>query len=378
MKKLLAAGAALFLVFAPLISYGAEFKAGDSYKLRGGQAVEGNLYAAGGNVSIEGAVQGDLVAAGGTVLVRGPVKDDVMIAGGTVQISGPVGGDIRVAGGNVTIESEVKGEVIAAGGTVTFLSGSVVSGDVILGGGQVSLAGEVRGNLRGGAGVIDIDGNVRGDVDLNVDEKIIVSEAAVIEGDFAYRAPKKAEIKEGAEIRGTTDFKERVRGETRDGARRGVLAFLTAWFLAKMLVVIAAGLAALWLARSYLQASIDRAYESFGKEILRGFVALVATPVAAIILMITVLGLIPGAALLLGYGTLLVLAKVGAAALMGSVIERAITKKHVVVSWKTIVSGAVIGALLGLIPFVGWAIVLVFYLAALGTWSALMYERLRG
>jgi cytoskeletal protein CcmA (bactofilin family) len=108
----------------------------------------------GGSVSVLGLVGDDLRIAGGQVAVGGSVGGELVAAGGDVSIlpDADIEGDLYVAGGEVTIDGTVRGDVFFTGGRLT-LNG-VVLGDV-----RASLKKELRvgesavvgGTLRYGA-----------------------------------------------------------------------------------------------------------------------------------------------------------------------------------------------------------------------------------
>ena len=82
---------------------GGKLQSGGQITIPADQTVDGDLYASGGRVLIEGTVDGDLIAAGGQVTITGDVSGDLMASAGAVDISGEVGGDARVAAGQTTV-----------------------------------------------------------------------------------------------------------------------------------------------------------------------------------------------------------------------------------------------------------------------------------
>src|SRR2546422_4194849 len=63
------------------------------------QAIQDDLYIAGGTVTVTGTVDGDVTAAGGTVTVIGRGSGALLVAGGTVEIGGFLGPRPCGAGG---------------------------------------------------------------------------------------------------------------------------------------------------------------------------------------------------------------------------------------------------------------------------------------
>src|SRR3989344_5171582 len=101
MKKVFVFGALLaVLVAVPSLAYGGTFRGGQNYYLNSGETVNGNLYAAGADVSIVGSVNGDLFAAGSNLFLSGPVGEDLAAAAGSINIiGGHVPGGMRLGGG---------------------------------------------------------------------------------------------------------------------------------------------------------------------------------------------------------------------------------------------------------------------------------------
>lgn len=158
---------------APGMALAAQFMSDDAEALvESGTTVEGNLYATGQTVTIEGTVDGDLICAGGQVALAkgGVVTGDLMCAGQSVEISGEVRGDVRSAGYLVRVNEGgiVGGELMGAGFAVEVEPGATIGDDVMAAGSQVRLAGTVGGNARVGAAGLAIDGAIEGDVDASV------------------------------------------------------------------------------------------------------------------------------------------------------------------------------------------------------------------
>ncbi len=84
-------------------------------------------------------------------------------------------------------------------------------------------------------------------------------------------------------------------------------------------------------------------------------------------LFLTVLGAPLAVLVLLAYLTHLMLASLGAGVFLGSVALKYIAKRDVhPVTWQSLTLGIVVLALFSLVPFLGWLVVSVFFLIALG------------
>jgi cytoskeletal protein CcmA (bactofilin family) len=367
------------VVFAvPMLSFGAELRGGDDYTLRKGETVSDNLYAGGGTVTIAGDVSGDLVVGGGTMLISGNVSDDVLAGAGTLNIVGSVGGDVRVAGGNIMISGDVKGEVVAVGGTITIVSGAKVGKDIAVAGGKVMIDGDVAGNVKIGGGAVAINGTVGGSVSAHAD-MLTLGPNASIGGAMEYWSPKEAQLEEGARVIGATDYHKTVaasRKTNADNSKAGFLAFLGAWAMIKFFAYLVAVFLLFYAFRSTVESFAHHAIGSFGKEALRGFAVLVVIPCAIIVLFITLIGFFPGMLGVLAYIALVLFAKIGVPFVLGPLLRRLVKRDGKnVLNWKTALAGVLGSYLLLFIPFVGWIASFAFFLASLGTWSAMLYER---
>ena len=296
--------AALLLALAALAlprpARAATFLADGQVVVAQGQTIDDDVYAFSGTITIDGRITRSLVVAGGTVTVNGQVDGDVTVAGGTITLNGPVGGTVRVAGGTVTINGPVGWDVVAAGGDVTVGSGSRIANDLVLGAGTVTVAGRIDGDLRGSATQARLLGEVRGDVLLDIDNQLSLGPQAVIGGDLSYRAPQAANIDPGARIQGQTRFTPTgaATGSERSFTERA-LAWLGSLLLRLAWALVAGTLLVMLLPRRSATIA-DTLRQAPVASLLWGIALLIAVPILAIILLITVVG-VPAGLLLLGF-----------------------------------------------------------------------------
>jgi hypothetical protein len=136
----------VLMTLAMLCSAGQALQAfsGDTVSID--SAVADDIIAAGNMVSINAPVDSAIVA-GGTVNINAPVKGDVIAAGGQVYVNADVGGKVVAAGGNVNLGGNIGTNLIAAAGQVNILPGKMVGRDALIGGGQVVNAGRINGTI---------------------------------------------------------------------------------------------------------------------------------------------------------------------------------------------------------------------------------------
>ena len=355
----------VLLLVSPVLTFAAEFRAGQQPSFTSGEKTGENLYMVGGTVVSAGSADKDLLVAGGTALVSGPVVGDLFVVGGNITVLSPVSGDMRVGGGNIMISGNILGDAVVGGGQI-ILSGKSIGGDAAIAGGTVRMDTEVKGNVKIAGGEIYINAPVGGDADIKA-EKLTLGPNADIKGNLKYQATKLVTIEEGGKVRGETVFTE-LKG--RDGAKKSagvILGFFTFVLVAKFLMLLATALIVGLVFRRYSKELVEKATVSPLKELGRGVVTLIVLPILSIILLITIIGIPLGILGLLSFVMLFIYATIITPIFLGALVYKWISRKSdYVVNWKTILLGTVVYFLLGLIPFLGWIAICVAVAITLG------------
>lgn len=354
------------LITAPLIALAAQ-DAGESVSRRG--TVNDDYYAAGGTVNVDAEIKGDVVIAGGTLTVANRISQDAIMAGGTLTLRGDVADDVRVAGGTITVDARIGDDLMAAGGTIDITSNATVGGNAMLAGGEVHMAGTIDGDLMLGGGEVVISGTVRGNVKIEGAE-VQITDGARIDGNVEYKSPEKADINSGAIIKGKVTYTE---SEQYQRPHRG-------WRLISVITMSVAGIVLLLVFPNFTQASSGRMASHFWKHLGLGFALLVATPVAAVLMMATVAGIWVGMPLMAVYFvSLLVAFLVGAF----FIAWRGAGWVHFSIGTRGRQVVALIAAILALtllrfIPVLGGVIVFIILTTALGATVLQVHDVYRG
>jgi cytoskeletal protein CcmA (bactofilin family) len=147
---------------------GGKIQAGGQITISADETVDGDLYASGGRVLIEGTVDGDLIAAAGQITISGEVSGDVMASAGAVDISGDIGGDARVASGQSSVSGSIGEDLFIASGQTTIADSGQVGEDLVFGSGRMAMNGTVGGDVLGAAGDYDRTGTVAGTENVTI------------------------------------------------------------------------------------------------------------------------------------------------------------------------------------------------------------------
>lgn len=360
-----------FFMLAAFSASAATFRVGEVYEYKGG-VIADDLYIAGGTVDVSGDINGDGILVGGNISVLGNVTEDILAVGGAIRLLGSVGDDVRVVGGDITVSSRIGGDLVALGGFVRILSDSIIANEAVIVGGTIVMNGTVASNLTIYGEEVTINGPVNGNVTLRFTKKVTIGEDASIAGNLTYSALEEIEIPEGVFIGGEVT---RVELPMKKFGKEDFGKFIGFLFLAKFLLMLVTGVLAVLVFKQFSNTVGRQTYANFWKHALLGFVTLVIVPIAAALLLVTVLGAYIGFLLLGTYILMLAIAKVYAGIVAGAFLSKWI-KKEVIVDWKWTVLGIAVLQVILLIPILGSLAGFIFALAAFGTLGMLAYRRL--
>lgn len=349
--------AILLMTFTAVTVLAFDARYGDLVTVASGEVIDGDLYVAGGTIIIDGTINGDLIAAGKTIRVNGPVNGSIIAAGGTVNINGEVTHAVRVLGETLNISGTIGRDLLVAGGEVSLASTAKIGSDLLL-----------------GAGTALIDGLIKGDINSGV-ESLTIASTASIQGKLTYISENEANIHSGAQIRGTIthqlpDVKERLAVGTHKLPNVGerILTGIGLWGkVIGFLMTLVLGIIIILLAPRRVKAVTEsirtRPWTSLGW----GAIILIFTPIAALIVCITIIGLPLGLITLVLYIIAIYLTQLFVGLLIGQLIigsSRRVETRAALVGALTL--GLAILSLLRLIPYLNFFIGLATVLFGLG------------
>jgi len=322
-----------------------------------------DMFVAGGTPRVSAPVKGDLVAAGGELRISAPVAGDIMAAGGTVRIDAAAGQDVYAGGGQVEIGGSISRNARVAGGSVSVGPRARILGNASLAGGRLEMLGSIGGYLQAAGGRVFIDGRIDGDVEAAAGE-LELGPQARIGGKLRYRSRAPLKQDAAAQVRGGI---ERLEMPERRGAKRSgaVYGFWTLGLMLMAAVLVA-------LLPDFFGRVAVTARARFGWSLLAGFVALAVIPAAALVLLISVIGIPLAGLTVLLYLVLLLVGYVCAGIALGDVaLKRWLARRAAHRGWRAL--AAAIGVLvIGLLALVPWLGALIAFLALIAGMGALL------
>jgi len=341
----------IILTAVPVLAFDA--RSGMAVTVASGEVVDDDLYVAAETIIIDGTVDGDLWAAGNTITVNGIVNGSVMAAGRIVNINGDITHAVRAVAETININGDVGGDVITGCGNVNIASTARVGGDLLFGADIAGIDGPIEGNIKGSGSEVTLSNGVNGNVELEVESLTILS-TANIGGDLNYTSEEEADIQSGAQIAGATTHK--LPEVKKDGAKifPFILFFGVLGKVMSFLMALVAGLVIIFLAPKKLTSITDAIGTRPGPSAGWGALIVFVTPIAAVLVCFTIIGIPVGLITLALYGIALYIAQIP----VGLFIGRLIIGRFRVVEGKAIMVGALaiglaILKLLSLIPYFG-------------------------
>ncbi|MHB8525368.1 MAG: polymer-forming cytoskeletal protein [Candidatus Acidiferrales bacterium] len=303
---------ASFLLLAAPAAHAGDVEHGNpSYTLPAGKTVNTDLIVFADVARIDGTVNGDLFVWSGDVEVNGHVTGDVISFCREVRIDGQVDGNVRDWSQSLIINGTVSKNVLAGAEEIEVNSKAHVEGSVTVGAGEALLSGHIGRDLMASTGTTTINGSVGGNAKLR-GGNLIIGSTAVMNGSTTYAGHSKPVVDSGAKLASPVAFTQLKGGPEYSSGRywwHRALFWGAAFLFGLVLILL--------LPEFFADAvRASRKLPSVGI----GLVTMIATPIVAIILCITMVGLGVGIATILIYAIALYAAQLFVATWLGGVL----------------------------------------------------------
>jgi hypothetical protein len=267
------------------------FKEHNIMVLPSGEVHQGNYFAMGKSVEISGTVNGDVYALAGEVVIDGTVNGDVLICGGSVDIGGKVAQNCRLLGGQVLISGAIGNNVTAISGNLQVLPSAVIGGSLVATAANVDLAAHIGSEASVVASNLRLSGHLDKGLDAYVGQMRITSKAVIKEG-VEYKSGSAAWIESGASIGGPVVRNPSFVHELVEGTwvHSLLLGSKVLAILMNFIYTFVVGVLLVKLFPKNLEAALEALHKTPGKALLYGVMLLILLPLAALILLMTILG----------------------------------------------------------------------------------------
>lgn len=357
-----------------------------NYILAAGDTVKNDLIVAGRTIRIDGTVDGDVILMGQTLTVNGHVTGDVIAFGNMLQINGTVDGSVRAFTSQLMVHGKIGQNLMGFTGQLQADPQSEIGWGATLYAGDGSLDGRVGRDVLSRSGYLTVNGFVGGNVDVKANRMLVIGPQAQIQGRFQYAGPSRPTVSGSAKLANPPEVK--IEARSADYVFSGLSLWHQALHWGAWLLF---GLVLLFVAPQFFVETVHRA-DRFGVSLGFGALFLIATPILAVLVCVTLVGLAVGISTLLLYAIAVGCAKVFIAAWLGrKMLGRRANEVFAEVAanrgaWPRAYTGTLIGHLalgllalyvLRMIPYVGFWTALVAQLWGFGAIVLTLYARMR-
>ncbi len=310
------------------------------------------------NINSEVEVDHSLFLAGSEVSSKDSVSGIGFLAGNIVEALGSYDYGL-FAGNSVKIGGEVYGDLFAAGNAVEIDEGALIDRDVYAVGNTVNLAANLNGNVfvAGNRLVLEnitINGNLSADFD-----QIVVKGKSSISGTFEYN--------DDATLIGLENlsFKEK-KVYSNPSVKFDFGKTILNKFVSIISVLVLTFVALAVFPKFATKLLKDFATKDVFKNVLIGLGLLLLVPIAAIFVLISVVGFPVGLVAILAYILLIVFSTPVSGLVLGDVLAKNLFKKEKMNVYLKALLGVVLIELLALIPYLGGLVSLASLLFGMG------------
>jgi hypothetical protein len=363
--------AAATLAFAVLAAAPAQAQTG----WLGGAVVapdrEGDAAYTGTQVSVPGRIGGDLIIMAGEASIEGEVGDDARVMAQKYVQTGSVGGELAIGAKSADIDGAVGDDLYITADDVRLRSYARIGQDARIFGKDVLIKGRIERNLDVSADTVAISAEVGGDVTIHA-RQIILGPNTTIEGRLTWRSPNDADIPQDVIVNGGTDGQIDKSWEPEGvlswaspfhGAHTAAIFAEAAVRLMVALSAFAIGILLVLLTPHYADRVFATVRDRWAASLFWGALILIGTPILALVMFLTVVGIPLGFMLFLSLPFLALSGyAIGAAGLGTFAFRRSLTLQRVL----ALAVGLVVVTLLSLTPFVGLLIAFVVIFLGLG------------
>jgi cytoskeletal protein CcmA (bactofilin family) len=359
--------AILFALTAASPAGAAELKHGaPNYTLPAGQTVNTDLFVLADRTQIDGDVEGDLIVWSDDVVVNGHVKGDVICGAQSLRIGGTVDGNVRSFAQSVDISGTVGRNLMSWSGQTTLENKASIGGSATFGSNEGVLDGTIGGDVLAFARSVEVNGTLGRNATVRADF-LTVGPTAEIKGHVKFEGQHEPQIDPGAKVASI----ERIipeRGPRYQQARfywHRVLLWGAGFVFGLVLLLLVPG----------FYADATEQCRKYAPASGFGLLFLFATPIAALIMCVTIVGLGIGITTFLLYLIALYASTIFVAGFVGEALLG--PKPGTGAAIGRLALGLLILHALRALPYIGGWVLFIEIFWGMGALVLALYKRLR-
>lgn len=338
---------------------------GDALTIGAREVVEDDVYLFGDVVTISGLVRGDVIVFCREAIIDGTIEGSLLVFAETIRIDGEIVGTARGGANSIFFSGTTSRDLMMAANTLS-VSGKVGQ-DLFGAGNNITVTGSIGRDVLASMNRLVIDAPVGGNIRAYTSD-LVLGPKAVVSGGITYTSDNEASIDSDAVISGQLKKLDPPAKQAVSGPGRSVWSFirpiLSLLALTLLMVLVFPGLT---------KGTAGMIGEKPGSSAGYGALVVFGAPLAAVILLITIIGIPISFLSMFLYMVLLYTARVFAGYFLAAIFFKRINKELQPV-WIAL-SGVLILALLIQIPYLGWLINLAAVIFASGAFLLYLHGK---
>ncbi len=252
----------------------------------------GDYFASAANVEISGTVNGDVYIFSEQVIIDGVVNGDLLCCGGSIDIPGRVTHNCRIVGGQVLISGDIGKNATIVAGNLQLLSSASLHGNLVATAGNVDLASTIGSDATVLASNLRVSAQINNDLQCYVGQMRITSKA-VIGRNLDYRSNSPAWIEPGATIRGIVEYHPSFVHELVKGTwiQSLLVGSKIVAILMNFIYTFVIGVILIKIFPKNLESALYELKKHPLKSLSYGLMLLILLPLAALLMLMTILGI---------------------------------------------------------------------------------------
>ncbi len=350
-----------------------EIRSDENISVNAGEIVDDTFVAFGRTVRIDGEVTGDLIAFAQSIEINGAVLGDIIAFGRIIEVDGRAGGGFAGFGQVIRIGDSIGQSVYGFGQSIRSSRDATIEGDLFAFGENISVGSSVGRNVTVFGSTLTLSGEVKRDVTFG-GRLATVQSSASIGGNLDVKLPDEENlaVHSAATVAGETivDFPRPDQEEEEEDGMPSV--WNIAWTALWLVTAFLSGLLLLWALPALRRVPLDNLNGILTSAGL-GFVLVTATPVLAVVLAVTLIGLPAGLVIAAAWALSLYVSKIVVAHFLGNALLRP-KQRDVRSMLLPLLAGLVLVLIAVSLPYVGWVINLLLVIIGLGAMGQALYH----
>ncbi len=338
------------------------FASGDVLDIRGN--INGDAFLAGSEITFSGNIDGNLFVAANSINLSGKINGNVFVAGNSLTINSEGIDNLFLAGNLVNINSKINKNSYVAGNSVVMSSNSEVGKDLFVSASALTLNANVKRDLSVESTTITLGSNVGRNASI-ISESAYFGLNSKIENDLEVSSSMQTASNLNQVANGVISVKEAENNPGKDyiaSFKSKVFGKLTFGLFSVLIVGL---LLIKFFGKNVAKLNKD-IEKNFGKNLGKGFLLLILTPIISLILLITIIGVKLSFIVTGIYVLAIFFASIVGSIFIGEMFLRKLIKEKNPSQYLSLLIGSLIYIIFTVIPFVGWIIGLIITVVSLG------------